>query len=153
MVVRFGDFEFSRPALRLSRGGIPIRLTGQPLQLLMVLLEEPGRLVTRDEIRARLWPDTTVEFDHGLDVALNRLRAALGETARAPRYIETVPRLGYRFIARVCADTERPRRQLSSAARRVAMYALTALVGALLALGVVHQHYDKIVSRGRQTSR
>lgn len=77
MVSKFGEFEFSHSALRLTRGGRPVRLTGQPLQLLTLLLDEPGRLVTREEIRTRLWPDTTVDFDHSLDVALNRLRAVL----------------------------------------------------------------------------
>jgi DNA-binding winged helix-turn-helix (wHTH) protein len=153
MIVRFGEFEFSPAALRLSRAGTTLRLSGQPLRLLMLLLEEPGRLVTRDEIRARLWPDTTVDFDHSLDVALNRLRAVLGDTTRDRRFIETVPRLGYRFVATVRADADPPSSRGKAIARRVALYALTALAAALVALGIVHQHYDRFVDRAVPSQR
>jgi DNA-binding winged helix-turn-helix (wHTH) protein len=147
-VLTFADFEFSRSTQRLTRGGKPQHLTGQPLQLLAVLLEEPGRLVTRDEIRARLWPDTTVDFEHSLDVALNRLRAVLGDSARQAAFIETVPRVGYRFIAEVrVAIDESPFARRRSIAARVGWYALTAIVAALVALAIVHQHYDKFVDR------
>jgi DNA-binding winged helix-turn-helix (wHTH) protein len=155
MVARFGAFEFSRSALRLTRSGQALRLSGQPLQLLVLLLEEPGRLVTREEIRARLWPDTAVDFDHSLDVALNRLRAVLGDSAREPTFIETVPRTGYRFVASVQTDFD-PRhvqRRSPSIARRVAMFALTAIVAALVALGIVHQHYGRVIDRASQRAR
>ena len=153
-VVRFGEFEFSGAGLRLTRHGKSLRLTGQPLQLLGLLLEEPGRLVTRDEIRTRLWPDTTVDFDHSLDVALNRLRALLGDSAKQPTYIETVPRVGYRFVAEVRVDVDlRSAHRARSTAARVGMYALTAIAAALIALAIVHQHYDKIVDRSAQSPR
>ena len=149
----FGEFEFSRSAQRLTRRGRVLRLTGQPLQLLVLLLEEPGRLVTREDIRRRLWPDTTVDFDHSLDVALNRLRALLGDSAREPVFIETVPRIGYRFVAEVQAviDERRSVRRRSIPAR-VGWYALTALVAALVALAIVHQHYDRFVDRSSRSS-
>ena len=153
-VIKFGEFEFSRSAQRLSRSGKALRLNGQPLQLLVLLLEEPGRLVTREDIRSRLWPDTTVDFDHSLDVALNRLRAVLGDSAKAPVFIETVPRVGYRFVAEVrdAEDGLRVARRRSIAAR-AGLYALTAIVAALVALAIVHQHYDKFVDRSSRSPR
>src|SRR5437867_8648882 len=140
-VTRFGEFEFSRSAQRLTRNGKALRLTGQPLHLLVLLLEDPGRLVTREEIRTRLWPNTTVDFDHSLDVALNRLRAVLDDNAKEPAFIETVPRLGYRFVAVVATPPgARPERRGRSIAARVGLYALTAILAALVALAIVHQH-------------
>src|SRR5439155_25894472 len=153
-VVGFGEFEFSRSAMRLTRNRKALRLTGQPLQLLGLLLEEPGRLVTREEIRARLWPDTTVDFDHSLDVALNRLRAVLGDSAKGPVFIETVPRVGYRFVAEVRSASNGPRvARGRSIAARVGLYTLTAIIAALVALAIVHQHYDKFVDRSSRSSR
>ena len=140
--------------MRLTRTGRSLRLTGQPLQLLVLLLEEPGRLVTRDEIRARLWPDTTVDFEHSLDVALNRLRAVLGDSAKQPSFIETVPRIGYRFVAEVSTELDAPpHRRERSLLARVGLYALTAILAALVALAIVHQHYDKFVDRSSSASR
>ena len=153
MVLTFGNFEFSRSALRLTRAGKSLRLSGQPLQLLVMLLDEPGRLVTREEIRKKLWPDTTVDFDHSLDVALNRLRAVLGDSAKHAVFVETVPRVGYRFISEVrTAMDARPTRGRSLVAR-VGLYALTAILAALVALAVVHQHYGKIIDRMSRSSR
>jgi len=140
--------------MRLTRTGRSLRLTGQPLQLLFLLLEEPGRLVTRDEIRARLWPDTTVDFEHSLDVALNRLRAVLGDSAKQPSFIETVPRMGYRFVADACTELDAPpHRRERSLLARVGVYALTAILAALVALAIVHQHYDKFVDRSSSATR
>lgn len=102
---RFGIFETDLTEGRLRRQGEPVRLQEQPFQVLIALLERPGELVTRDELRKRLWPgDTFVEFDKSLGVALAKLRAALGDDAANPRFIETVPRRGYRFIAPVAMD-------------------------------------------------
>ncbi len=101
-VVRFGLFELDLKAGQLSRNGTKLRLPQQPLQLLAVLLERPGEIVTRDELRQRLWPsDVFVDFDHGLNKSMQKLRDALGDSATSPRYIETIPRVGYRFIAPV----------------------------------------------------
>jgi len=98
--VRFGVFELDIRAGELRKRGLRVPLQGLPLEVLNILLENPGHIVTRDELRARLWPaDTFVDFDHSLHNAIARLREALGENASNPRFIETLPRRGYRFIA------------------------------------------------------
>jgi TolB-like protein/DNA-binding winged helix-turn-helix (wHTH) protein/tetratricopeptide (TPR) repeat protein len=105
-VFRFGPFEVDFRAGELLKNGRRIRLQDQPLQVLAMLLEKPGEVVTREDLRKRLWPgDTFVDFDHGLNNAINRLREALNDSADAPRFIETLPRRGYRFIAEVKGDT------------------------------------------------
>ena len=97
---RFGLYELDFRAGELLKNGRKIRLQDQPFQILVMLLEEPGGVVTREELRKRLWPtDTFVDFDHGLNNAINKLRDALNDSADAPRFIETLPRRGYRFIA------------------------------------------------------
>src|SRR2546425_1898811 len=99
-VIRFGTFEADLRAGELRRNGIKIRLQEQPFQVLAMLLERPGEIVTREELRSRLWPaDTFVDFDHGLNAAVKRLRDALGDSAENPRFIETLSRRGYRFLA------------------------------------------------------
>jgi TolB-like protein/DNA-binding winged helix-turn-helix (wHTH) protein/Flp pilus assembly protein TadD len=98
--IRFGVFEVDLRAGELKKRGIRIRLQGQPYLLLVTLLKQRGEMVTREELRRTLWPeDTFVDFDHGLGSATNKLRDALGDSATNPRFIETVPRRGYRFIA------------------------------------------------------
>jgi TolB-like protein/DNA-binding winged helix-turn-helix (wHTH) protein/Tfp pilus assembly protein PilF len=97
---RFGSFEIDLRAGELRKHGVRIRLQAQPFQILGMLLERPGEVVTREELRHALWPgDTFVDFDHGLNNAINRLREALGDSAESPRFLETLPRRGYRFIA------------------------------------------------------
>ncbi len=99
---RFGPFEVDFRAGELLKNGRRIRLQDQPLQVLAMLLERPGNVVTRDEFRQQLWPDDTlVDFDHGLNNAINRLRDALNDSAETPRFIETLPKRGYRFISQV----------------------------------------------------
>ena len=101
-IVRFGPFEADLAAERLLRNGLPVRLQDQPLRLLLLLLAHPGEIVSREEMRARLWPtDSYGDFDNGLNVAVRKVRAALGDDTGRPRYIETVPRRGYRLIAPV----------------------------------------------------
>jgi TolB-like protein/DNA-binding winged helix-turn-helix (wHTH) protein len=101
-MVRFGLFELDLRAGQISKNGTKIRLTQQPLQLLSMLVERPGEILTREELRKRLWPsDVFVDFDHGLNRSIQKLRDALGDSADSPRYIETIPRVGYRFIAPV----------------------------------------------------
>jgi eukaryotic-like serine/threonine-protein kinase len=101
-IIRFGTFELDLPEGRLTKSGLRIRLQGQPLQILTLLLERPGEVVTREEIRRKLWSNQTfVEFDDALNTAVGKLRAAIGDTADNPRFVETVPRRGYRFIAPV----------------------------------------------------
>src|ERR1700733_8295953 len=100
--IRFGPFELDVRAGELRKHGIRLLLREQPLQILLLLLERPGEIVVRGEIRARLWPnETVVEFDHAINNAVRRLRDALGESAEKPRYIETVARRGYRFLGEV----------------------------------------------------
>jgi len=107
-VVRFGVYEFACHRQELRKAGIRIRLEGQPLAILQVLLERAGELVTREELQRKLWPkDTFVDFDHSLNAAVKRLRAALNDSADQPRYVETLARRGYRFIAPLnAADAE-----------------------------------------------
>jgi len=101
-VIRFGVFELDPQTGELRRQGARVKLQEQPLLILLALLENPGRVVTREELRKRIWPvNTFVEFDHGLYSALARLRDALRDSAESPRFIETLPRRGYRFIAPV----------------------------------------------------
>jgi len=101
-VVRFGDLEFDTLAGELSRRGTKLRLQEQPLQILQMLIRYPGQVVPREELRQQIWPaDTFVDFDHGINNAIKRLREALGDTADTPRYIETLPKRGYRFIGTI----------------------------------------------------
>ena len=101
-IVRFGVFELDLRAGELRREGIRLPVQGRPVQALAILLRAAGQVVTREELRTELWPaDTFVDFEHGLHNAVARLRAVLGDTAENPRYIETLPRRGYRFIAKV----------------------------------------------------
>jgi DNA-binding winged helix-turn-helix (wHTH) protein len=104
-VVRFGVFEVDLRTGELRKQGVKIKLQDQPFRILAMLLKRPAELVTREEIRQCLWPeDTFVDFDHGLNNAINRLRGALRESADNPRFIETLPRKGYRFIAPIQWD-------------------------------------------------
>src|SRR5712675_46498 len=104
-VIRFAAFEVDLGAAELRKHGLRIRLPEQAFQVLATLLHRPGDLVTRAELRIRLWPDRTyVNFDHGLNKAVNRLRAALGDSAANPRFIETVARRGYRLLVPVAGE-------------------------------------------------
>lgn len=103
-VLRFGLFELDLRSGQLTKSGIPVRLQAQPCQVLGALLKQPGQVVTREELRQLIWPDGTfVDFEVGLNAAIRRLRHALGDSADNPRFVETVPRQGYRFIAPVQA--------------------------------------------------
>src|SRR5438552_16263098 len=100
LVYRFGVFQANVAARELRKHGVRIRLPGQPFCILSILLEKPGEVITREEMRQRLWSsDTFVDFEHSLNSAIKKLRAALGDSPENSRYIETVPRVGYRFIA------------------------------------------------------
>jgi cholera toxin transcriptional activator len=101
-IVRFGVFELDLAAGELRKNGVKLRLQEQPFQVLALLLERAGDVVTREELRQKLWPaDTFVDFDHSLNTAVNKLRETLGDSASSPRYIETLSRRGYRFLAPV----------------------------------------------------
>src|SRR5438094_10013456 len=100
--LRFGVFELDPRAGELRKHGLRVRLQEQPFQVLAMLLEHPGEVVTREEVQKTLWPaDTFVDFDHGLNKAINKIREALGDSAQSPRFVETVARRGYRFLAEV----------------------------------------------------
>jgi DNA-binding winged helix-turn-helix (wHTH) protein len=130
--VQFGAFNFFPSTGKLTRRGEPIALEHQPALLLEALLASPGRLVTRDELTALIWKDGThVKFDAGLNYCIRQVRAALGDDPKSPTFIETVPRRGYRFIARVSPAPVTGRRRwrpLAAAAILAAGVALTAAV-------------------------
>ena len=98
--LRFGVFEADLRTGQLTKHGRRLRLQEQPFLLLAVLLEQPGELVTREELHARLWPQTTVDFDHGVNKAISKIREALGDSAENPRFIETIARRGGRASRR-----------------------------------------------------
>ena len=101
-VVRFGVFEVDLQEAELRKSGIRLKLQEQPFQILTTLLERPGQTVTREELQRQLWPaDTFVDFDHSLNSSIKKLREALGDDSENPRFIETLHRRGYRFIAPV----------------------------------------------------
>jgi Tol biopolymer transport system component/DNA-binding winged helix-turn-helix (wHTH) protein len=107
-LIRFGAFEVDLRAGELRNHGAKLKLTGQPFQVLTLLLEQPGEVVTRDELQKRLWPDTFVDVDHNLNSAINKIREVLNDSAESPRFVETLPRRGYRFIATVDGSSHVP---------------------------------------------
>jgi DNA-binding winged helix-turn-helix (wHTH) protein len=112
-VVRFGTYEVSLQSGEVRKAGLRIRVQQQPMKLLEILLEHPGEVVTREELRSRVWPNESFgDFDQALNIAIGKLRSALGDSAENPRFIETLPKRGYRFIADVSVvDTDaRPKR-------------------------------------------
>ncbi len=136
---RFGLYEADVATGELRKNGSKLRLQEQPFQVLLALLERPGEVVTRDELRQRLWPaDTFVDFDHSLNTAINKLRDALGDTANNPRFIETLARRGYRFIAPLQAEAP-------SAAAAVPASAAPSQQAALPAAGELPQPHRGLV--------
>src|SRR5438876_10654113 len=113
-VVRFGTYEVSLQSGEVRKAGVKIRVQQQPMKLLEILLERPGEVVTREELRGRVWADESFgDFDQAVNIAIAKLRSALGDSAENPRYIETLPKRGYRFIADVSvvdadAQTKKP---------------------------------------------
>src|SRR5437867_8542065 len=97
-LIRFGIFEVDLQSGELRKAGVKLKLTGQPIQVLAILLEHPGEIVAREQLQKRLWPDTFVDVDHNLNTAINKIREVLGDSAESPRFVETLPRRGYRFI-------------------------------------------------------
>src|SRR5437764_14086139 len=105
-IARFGVFELDLNTGELRKGGVKLRLQGQPVQVLTLLLERAGDVVTREELREKLWAsDTFVDFDHSLNTAINKVREVLGDSASSPRYVETLARRGYRFIAPIQSES------------------------------------------------
>src|SRR5579864_8514326 len=106
-IIRFGSFEVDLRAGELRRGGLRVKLSGQPFDVLVALLQNPGQVVTREELHNKLWSqDTFVDFEHGLNKAINKVREVLGDDADNPRFIETLTRRGYRFLAPVVRQVQ-----------------------------------------------
>ena len=133
---RFETFDVDVRTGELRKAGVKLKLPGQPFQVLAILLESPGEVVTREELQKRLWPDTFVDVDHNLNTAINKIREVLGDSAESPRFVETLPRRGYRFIGPVTpVPADRPPPAPSSHVRRyvtvgAAFLFLLALSGA-----------------------
>src|SRR5262249_16809253 len=109
--VRFGPFEVSPDSGELRKNGTRLKLTGQAIDVLITLLEKPGQIVTREELQQKLWPGASFgDFEHGLNAAVNRLRDMLGDSAAQPKFIETIPRRGYRFLGPVASSRPEPTR-------------------------------------------
>lgn len=143
--VSFGRFELDVPTGELRKDGLKIRLGEQPLQVLTILLEHPGQVVTREELQQRLWSsDTFVDFEHSLNAAVKRLREALGDSTDIPRYIETIPRHGYRLIIPVATTAdekkEKDDHRSSKSVSRLNLVAWLAITAAVIA-GVVADRY------------
>jgi DNA-binding winged helix-turn-helix (wHTH) protein len=150
VVKTFGDFEFDERRRRLRAGGRAVKLSGQALDVLCLLLERPGELITREEIERRLWPDRTVDFHHSLDVVVSRLRTVLDDKGASSPYIETVPRKGYRFIEPVTARSDdRPANDLRHWSRPFLAYVVVAILAAILAILFARTRYDKVVPSQR----
>ena len=138
-VYRFGVFVLNPRTGELANGAKKTQLREQPLRLLLALLEHPGDLVTREELVGRLWPEGTfVDFDRGLNKAVNHLREALGDSAEQPNFIETLPRKGYRFIAPVTYEGRERVEAAPEAAQQGSRYLWLAVMTAVMAcLGIV----------------
>jgi TolB-like protein/DNA-binding winged helix-turn-helix (wHTH) protein len=164
-VLRFGIFEADLDAGELRKNGVKMHLQDQPFQVLIVLLNRPGQVVRREELRSEVWPeDTFVEFDQALNTAVKKIRIALGDDANAPRYVETIPRRGYRFIAEVSPRVDlsgpgvmdvvseaRISRSFSFASRRV-IAGVFAAVGIFVMLGFLIAHRTQ-AARGQTQKR
>ncbi len=142
----FGDFEFDETSMKLTRASQKVKLTGQALGLLILLIERPAELVTREEIQRSLWPNRRVEFEHSIDVVLNRLRKALGDNGKDSDYIQTVPRSGYRFIKEVKSEGIRAHVVARDGwIRALKTYAAIAFLAGAVVFLILHTRYDKAV--------
>ncbi len=153
--IHFGEFEADLRSRELRKNGIRIRLSGLPFSLLKILLEHAGEVVQRDQLCSRLWPDAHVDFDRNLNLNMNKLREALRDSAENPRYIETLPRVGYRFIAQVEAasngqklDGEQKRAAHGWSKRQIAAILAAVLISlALLFFGILHRSARSAASK------
>src|ERR1700759_5365161 len=157
--LQFGIYELDRDAMELRKNGNPVRLQEQPLRILLALVERPGVILPREELRERVWgKETFVDFEQSLNKAVNRLREALNDDANQPNYVETVPRRGYRFISPVIEQIERcgppppsdpvpslkPKLPMHRSSR-VVTFSVTITLCALVALGVAVVEFRKRV--------
>ena len=144
-LVRFGPFEADVQTGELRKDGVKLKFSGQPFQVLVILLERPGDVVTREELQKRLWPDTFVDVERNLNTAINKIREVLGDSAETPRFIETLSRRGYRFIAPVETDLplvnqdpiEKPIDKPAKSARLFRLWPPILGGAAVLAVGLV----------------
>jgi Tol biopolymer transport system component/DNA-binding winged helix-turn-helix (wHTH) protein len=141
--LRFENFEVDLRSGELRKAGMKLKFGGQPFQVLSILLEQPGDVVTREELQKRLWPDTFVDVDHNLNTAINKIREALGDSAESPRFVETLPRRGYRFIGELeppvpsvvaiepvrVSHARRPWLKITAGVLAVSVIALAVIVG------------------------
>ena len=135
--LRFDDFEVDPRSGELRKAGVKLKFGGQPFQVLCILLEQPGEVVTREELQKRLWPDTFVDVDHNLNTAINKIREVLGDSAESPRYVETLPRRGYRFIGLPAESVVPPEPDRGSHYQRWWKIAAGALAILIFAIGGV----------------
>jgi anti-anti-sigma factor len=146
---RFGSFEADPETGELQKNGRKLRLQEKPFQVLIALLEQPGKLVTRESLRQRLWPaDTFIDFDNGLNTAVSKLREALGDSAEENRYFETLARRGYRFVAsveQVGLASASPRRELVIRVKRIATDIALLELGGRVSLGTECQEIESLV--------
>ena len=146
MLMKFGEFELDDSSRTLTRNGQRVRLSGQALDLLSLMVKRPGELILREEIKDQLWPDSKVDLEHSLDVLISRLRTILGDSGKSPRHVETVSKRGYRFLAPVGCETSPSKRQpLRSSVRRLLTYSAVALLAATIALLMVRPRYQRFI--------
>jgi len=146
--LRFGIYEADLTTGELRKSGTLIRLQEQPFQILTMLLERPGDLVTRDELRSKLWPaDTFVDFDHSLNTAVNKIREALGDSASNPRFVQTIARRGYRFIAPVQSNEKTATEAPGAASISPASPDRAAEVEAIQTTGSLHPELEVPIPR------
>jgi Tol biopolymer transport system component/DNA-binding winged helix-turn-helix (wHTH) protein len=151
--IRFGPFELDVRSGELRKGPTRLKVPDQSIQVLKALLDRPGELVTREELQQRLWPSKTfVDFEHGLNVAIRRLREALGDSADAPAYIETLPRRGYRFIGPI-EDAAPPAAPPAPPLTRIRSWHLAAFAAAVFVTGVVVWFGHAVRDSGRSAER
>ncbi|HSU59602.1 MAG TPA: tetratricopeptide repeat protein [Bryobacteraceae bacterium] len=140
-ICRFGAFEFHEQARELRKHGLRIKLSGQPISVLAMLLERPGEVITREELQNHLWPaGTYVDFEHSVNAAIKRLRQALGDSADSPRFIETLARNGYRFIAPVsqqAVETAQPAAPKNKTAEKRHFRLISAIAAAVLMAAII----------------
>ena len=160
-IYRFGPFELSVEAGELRKNGVHLKLQDQPFHILCALLEHPGELVTREQLRQQLWPEGTfVDFEHGLNTAIKKIRDVLGDDADIPRYIETIPRKGYRFLALLNEDTAQAIHAVPPSSRRhwqsrtlLLLVAFVIVVGVAVFIihGLSHPPYLRILATRQLT--
>jgi DNA-binding winged helix-turn-helix (wHTH) protein len=153
-IVRFGMFQLDLKARELHKAGVKVKLQEQPFRVLTLLVDRAGQVVTREELRQNIWPtDVYVAFDQGLNNAIKKVRDALGDSADNPRFVETVARHGYRFIAPISAAQQRPSEPaLRSRLRSLRNTALIGLTAAVVLASLAYRALHRSASHARPSS-